>query len=111
MKFIESDTNYYFGWFMWAVRTFENIKPKYLFYCLTSWKFNLYLRNSISWVNINNLNANILYNYEIPLPDLETQEKIVAELEKEEMMIENAKQSIKVFEKNIQNIIDEVWGK
>jgi len=32
-------------------------------------------------------------------------------LEKEEMMIENAKQSIKVFEKNIQNIIDEVWGK
>jgi len=111
VAFIESDTNYYFGWFMWAVRTFENIKPKYLFYCLTSWKFNLYLRNSISWVNINNLNANILYNYEIPLPDLETQEKIVAELEKEEMMIENAKQSIKVFEKNIQNIIDEVWGK
>ena len=47
----------------------------------------------------------------IPLPPLEEQNQIVAEIEKEEAMVENAKQLIEVFEKKIKDRIDEIWGK
>lgn len=111
VAFIENDTDFYYGWFMWAIKSFENILPKYLFYCLISSKFNSYLRNSIAWANINNLNSMILYNYEIPLPPLEIQKEIVEELDSYQNNINEAKETIKSYEKKIENKIDEVWGK
>jgi type I restriction enzyme M protein len=47
----------------------------------------------------------------IPLPSLEEQNQIVAEIEKEETMVESVKQLIGVFEKKIKDRIDEIWGK
>ena len=54
--------------------------------------------------------SNIL-SEEIPLPSLEEQNQIVAEIEKEEAMVESAKQLIEVFEKKIKDRIDEIRGK
>jgi type I restriction enzyme M protein len=45
------------------------------------------------------------------IPSLEEQNQIVAEIEKEEAMVESAKQLIEVFEKKIKDRIDEIWGK
>lgn len=50
-------------------------------------------------------------NTNIPLPSLEEQNQIVAEIEKEEAMVESAKQLIGVFEKKIKDRIDEIRGK
>lgn len=47
----------------------------------------------------------------INLPSIEIQNKIVDEIEKEEKLVENAKQLIEIFEKKIQDRIDEIWGK
>ncbi len=47
---------------------------------------------------------------QIPLPPLETQEKIVAEIEFERELVEANTKLIKIFEKKIKDKIGEVWG-
>jgi len=46
----------------------------------------------------------------IPLPPLEVQQKIVAEIESERELVEANKKLIKIFEKKIKDKIGEVWG-
>jgi len=46
----------------------------------------------------------------IPLPPLEIQEKIIAEIESERELIEANKKLIEIFEKKIKDKIGEVWG-
>ena len=111
VAYINYNTDYYYGGFMGVIRAFENkVVPKFLFYCLTSSEFNLYLHNAISGVNINNLNAKILYSYQIPLPPLDVQEEIVAEIEKEENAIEECKKLIALHQENINTKIQSIWG-
>lgn len=95
VAYIDKDTDFYFGGFMGAIRSNkQKIKPKYLYNCLASKNFNQYLKNTITGVNINNLNANILYSYEIPLPPLEIQEEIVKELDGYQAVIDGAQKVI-----------------
>ena len=49
-------------------------------------------------------------NYHIPLPSLETQEEIVAEIEKEENAIEECKKLIKLHQEKINTKIQSIWG-
>jgi len=90
VAFIDSDTGYFFGGFMAALRTHDGLDPKYLFYYLRSEKFNLYLRSAISGSNINNLNSRILGAFKIPLPPVEIQRKISAELDGYQKIIDAA---------------------
>jgi len=46
----------------------------------------------------------------IPLPPLETQQKIVAEIESERQLVEANKKLIEIYEKKIKDKIGEVWG-
>ena len=94
VAFIEEDTNYYFGGFMGCIRTFEDVNSKYLFYMLNSPRFNNYLRDQISGVNINNLNQKTFYSFVIPLPPIEEQKKIVEELDRYQRIIEKNKELI-----------------
>ena len=111
VAYIFSDTNYYYGGFMGVIRSYQTkVIPKFLFYCLISPKFNQYLHNTISGVNINNLNAKILYNYEIPLPPLNIQEEIVAKIEEEEKAVEECKKLIEIHKAKINAKIQSVWG-
>ena len=72
VAFILEDTDYFFGGFMGAVRCqVDLIEPRYLFGQLRHQKFNEFLRNRIAGANINNLNAKIFGEYQIPLPPLE----------------------------------------
>ena len=48
--------------------------------------------------------------YPIPLPSLETQQKIVAEIETERELVDANKKLIEIFEKKIKDKIGEVWG-
>ena len=51
-----------------------------------------------------------LERIKIPLPPLEVQEKIVAEIESERELVEANKKLIEIFEKKIKDKIGEVWG-
>lgn len=82
VSFISEDTNFYFGGFMGAIRLKNNnFNPKYLYVFLTSNIFNSYLSNTIFGANINNLSSDILYNFKIPFPSIEIQNKIANHIE------------------------------
>ena len=49
-------------------------------------------------------------NFKIPLPPLETQQKIVEEIEAERKLVEANKKLIEIFEKKIKDKIGEIWG-
>lgn len=107
--FVDTDTDYYFGGFMGAVRTTrETILPEYLYSELSSVRWNDYLRQAISGVNINNLNGTILSNYEIPLPPLETQKQFVAEFTEKEKWIQSSKEAIAYMERAIAKVLSEL---
>ncbi len=90
----------------------DKISNNYLKYLLESPEYhNRYFSNQ-SWAIIQNVVwVKELKEIEIPLPSLEEQNQIVAEIEREESMVESAKQLIGVFEKKIKDRIDEIWGK
>lgn len=89
---IKDDTDYYFGGFMGAIR----VKPGrlhagYLLKQLTTGHFNDFLREQIAGANINNLSGGLLYRFQIPLPPLEVQKEIVAEIEGYQKVINGAR--------------------
>ena len=93
VAFNVEDTNYYFGGFMAVIRIadYNKIVPLFLHHQFKDNKFKQYLSNIISGANINNLKADFIYNYQIPLPPIEIQQKIVAEIEQYQKVIDGAK--------------------
>jgi len=58
---------------------------------LTTGHFNDFLREQIAGANINNLSGALLYRFKIPLPPLEVQKEIVAEIEGYQKVIDGAR--------------------
>ena len=56
------------------------------------------------------LNRKDLMGYEIPLPPLDVQCRIVAELEAERELVEANRKLMEMFEEKIQAKLAEVWG-
>lgn len=56
------------------------------------------------------LNQKALNSITIPLPDFETQQQIVTQIEKEQALINANKQLIEIFEQKIKDRIAKVWG-
>ncbi|GAA9429169.1 restriction endonuclease subunit S [Helicobacter pylori] len=76
VAFINTDFDYVFGGFMGVIRIHE-INSRFVYHIFTSNIFKKYLEKSLNTTTINNLNANILQNFLIPIPPLEIQQEIV----------------------------------
>jgi type I restriction enzyme M protein len=88
---IKEDTDFYFGGFMGAIRVKPGrLSPGYLLKQLTTGHFNDFLREQIAGANINNLSGGLLYRFRIPLPPLDVQKEIVAEIEGYQRVIDGA---------------------
>ena len=57
-----------------------------------------------------NINAKSLAAYPIPLPPLETQQAVVAEIEAERALVDANRELITRFEKKVQDTINRVWA-
>ena len=81
-----------FGAFMSLIRHYPRILDGYLIHCLrTSYAANFFIRNANTTTNISNLNLSALSQFLIPLPPLEVQQEIVAEIEGYEKVINGAR--------------------
>jgi type I restriction enzyme M protein len=60
--------------------------------------------------NIRNLSQGILNELKIPLPPLEIQKAIVAEIEAEQTLVKSNHSLITHFEKKIQITLNRIWG-
>ncbi|MEN9435364.1 MAG: hypothetical protein RIR09_19 [Pseudomonadota bacterium] len=57
-----------------------------------------------------NLNQGILSSLQFPLPDLEIQRAIVAEIEAEQTLVAANRELIRRMEAKVKAAIDRVWG-
>jgi type I restriction enzyme M protein len=57
-----------------------------------------------------NITKSDILNFELPLPDIETQRAIVAQIETEQRLVNANKELIRLFEDKIKAVINRVWG-
>ena len=97
-----------------ACLAFNIVSPtldnNYLYYFLVSIYEKLRGLSDARGGNQSNLNSEIIKELEIPLPPIEEQSAIVAELEKERAAVDACKQLITQFEAKIKAKIATIWG-
>lgn len=100
-----------FGAFMTLIRAKESILDGYLIHCLrTPQAVSFYRQHANTTTNISNLNISSLANLQIPLPPIEIQKEIIAEINGYQKAINANRQSIERFEKKIHDAVGRVWG-
>lgn len=91
------------------IRAKSNISQKFLKYLLFSNNFYVYCQNMAGGGAQGNIAPSQILNYIIPLPSLEEQQKIIAEIEKEEQMVSSCKQLIELYKQKIDSKIKSIW--
>jgi len=97
---VDNHYKYAFGGFIGQITPNNNINPKYLFYSLISEDYKSYIAQLTDGVNINNLKIKDLQSFQIPIPPLEEQKRIVAKLDQCFEAIDKAKANAA---KNLEN--------
>lgn len=97
---IDDDYDYAFGGFMGLIKPKDNLCAEYLFYLLTSETYKLFIAALSDGANINNLKFSDLGEFDIPLPPLPEQQRIVSILDKAFAVIDKAKANA---ERNLKN--------
>ena len=80
--------------------------PEYMFFFMLGFDLTT-ISNSAGIALINNGD---IRGVKIPLPEIETQRQIVAQIEKEQELVNANKQLIEIFEQKIKDRIAKVWG-
>lgn len=90
--------------------TSPEIDIRYLFYFFKSNEAEI-LKNGIKpGVTVQSFHSGYFKSYLLPLPDLETQRAIVAEIEAEQALVAANRELIRRMEAKVKTAIDRVWG-
>ncbi|MBO9461703.1 N-6 DNA methylase [Labrenzia sp. R5_0] len=84
--------------------------PRYLAHFFKTRIFAEHMKTIGQGASIRNLSQGILANLKVPLPDPQTQDAIVAEIESEQALVSGNRDLIARFEKKIDAAIARVWG-
>ena len=97
-----------FGAFMSVIRPSEEVLGLYLLHCLRAeFATDFFRRSANTTTNISNLNLSALAKLEIPLPPLEVQRELVAEIEGYQRVIDGVRQVVNSYQPRI--AIDPNW--
>lgn len=111
LAYIKDEQN---GWFCGTgsliIRFPKNQNGMFYSYILASNSTIDFLTTNSRGVTMANLNKDIIYRIPVPKIQLETQRQIVAQIEKEQELVNANKQLIEIFEQKIKNRIAKVWG-
>ncbi|HEY3320080.1 MAG TPA: N-6 DNA methylase [Planctomycetota bacterium] len=92
-------------------RKTEDVENKFVWLVLNQLRYQGYfVQHARQAVNQANFNAEELSRVEIPLPPLEEQRRIVAELDAEAAQMDAVRSLLPRFEAKIQRVLDRVWG-
>lgn len=105
---IDDDYDYAFGGFMGQITPRQILDSKFLFYSLTSEAYKKYIDELSDGVNINNLRFDDLANFEIPIPPLPEQQRIVSMLDESFASIAQAKANAERNLVNARELFDSV---
>lgn len=88
----------------------RELNPVFLTHLLKLDAFRQRMIEGGTGANIKSLNQGILSNLIIPVPPIETQKRLVSQIEEEQKLVEANKKLIEIFEHKIRDKIAEVWG-
>ena len=109
--YIEASQGFTFGAFCKVVRpNTELINPKFVSFYFQTDFYRKKISNLAQGANINNLKNEHIDNLEIPLPDIETQNKVVAILDKAKAILEKRETTIKKYDELLRNVFVEMFG-
>ena len=89
---------------------YSKIQAPYLATYMLSEAFNKQIQYYYERASIPKINRSQLFETKIPLPPLETQQAIVAEIEAEQALVDANQELIERFEKKIRDAVGRVWG-
>ena len=108
VAYIKENIDYAYGGFMGKIVTDNSLSSRYLFHVISSFLFKKYLEVALNSTTINNLNSDIVNNFQIPIPSLSEQTRIVGILDTFTAAIENLKQQIAERRKQYEYYRDEL---
>ena len=92
------------------LRTKQKCESKYLYYLVFQDLMLNQMVGSMEKGAYPSINQNDVNNLKVALAPLETQRQIVAQIEKEQALVNANKQLIEIFEQKIKDMIAKVWG-
>lgn len=111
VAFIEDDMDYAFGGFMGAIHPdVKLVYPKFAFYSCLSTEYRRFLASILNGININNLKWSELSKFTIPVPPIETQSRIVSELDLLQSIIDKQKAQLKELDNLAQVVFYDMFG-
>ena len=111
VAFVEEDIDYAFGGFMGAIHPNQSeTNSKFVFYACLSHEYRRFLSSVFNGVNINNLKWSDLSKFSIPVPPIETQSRIVSELDLLQSIIDKQQAQLKELDKLAQSIFYDMFG-
>lgn len=93
-----------------VIRLNEECDTRFAHLQISSPAVKAYLEAQAVGVTMMNLNQGILSSLQFPLPNLETQRAIVAEIEAEQALVNANRELIRRMEAKVKAAIDRVWG-
>ncbi|MFJ1472199.1 N-6 DNA methylase [Massilia orientalis] len=106
---IQSEKKFCFQRHIGLIRPAESINEKYLYYILRSDYAYRQAEQAATGVAQKTVSLSSLRNFNIPIPSIEEQKRIVDELDAEQVLIGANKELITRFETKIKVAIDRVW--
>ncbi len=110
VAFIEKDMDYAFGGFMGLIVPKPEVSAKYVFYACQSSAYRSFLSQVGNGIGITNLRFSDLDAFELRVPSLNEQNKIVAELDLLYSIIEKKSLQVETLDKLTQSIFMEMFG-
>ena len=88
---IDDDYDFAFGGFMGLLIPSESVYPRFFYYALISENYKKFIKSLSDGANINNLKFQDLSKFEVPVPPLEEQKRIVEILDEKFAQLETIK--------------------
>ena len=107
---IKEDTDYSFGAFCKIIRCKKIINSKYVAYFFRTKYYRAIISSVVNGANINNLKNEHIDDLLIPIPSLETQNKIVEVLDKAQSLIDKKKEQIELLDELVKSRFIEIFG-
>jgi type I restriction enzyme M protein len=95
----------------YVLRPTDSILSEWLYLCIATPAFRAWAAPQMTGTGgLQRVPRSVVENYEIPLPSIEIQEAVVAEIDSEQVLIASNRELISRLEKKIQAILARVWG-
>lgn len=110
VAYIDRDMDYAFGGFMGLIVPKPSISSKYVFYACNSSSYRTFLSQIGNGIGITNLRFSDLEQFEVPVPSIEDQQRIVAELDLLTSIIDKKNAQLRDLDALAQSIFYEMFG-